>query len=164
MSVTTDLGFSYELDIDINTAGPGAVTPSWQQIRFTSAIAPSIDPTMLDAATYDDEGAANQERVGESWSVPLTVQQRRLIADGSVLPEMQVLLDAAKPGKRGNAALVEVRFYDSAGSDYAFQGTAVVKVDRGATGNAEIGSWSVTLTGKGKLVPIANPSLDDTTP
>lgn len=157
MSVTTDLGLSYEHDIDLNLAGPGVTPANWQQIRFTSAINPQHSPTLVDVATYDDEGATNQAKLGESASLSFTIQARRN-PDGSFLPEVQALLDAAKPGTRGNAAEVEVRYYDSEGADYAFQGIFAVQVDRGATGNVEAGSWSVTLTGKGKIRPITNPA------
>lgn len=157
MSVPTDLGLSYELDIDINLAGPGVTPKNWQQIRFTSAINPQHSPTLVDVATYDDEGATNQAKLGESATLAFTVQAQRN-PDGSYLPEVQALLNAAKPGTRGNAALAEVRFYDSLGADYAFEGIYSVQVDRGNTGNADPGGWSVTLTGKGKITPIANPA------
>lgn len=153
----TDLGLSYELDIDINLAGPGVRPENWAQIRFTSAINPQHTPTLVDIATYDDEGATSQAKLGESASLSFTIQARRN-PDGTYLPEVQALINASKPGTRGNAASVEVRYYDSEGADFAFQGTFAVQVDRGATGNAEVGSWSVTLTGQGKVVPITNPA------
>lgn len=157
MPVTnTDLALSYEIDADINLAGPGN-TPNWQQIRFTSQINPQHVPNLVDAATYDDEGATNQAKLGESATLAFTIQGQRN-PDGSFLPEAQALLNAAKPGTRGKQALVEVRFYDALGADYAFQGIYSVQVDRGATGNAEIGSWSVTLTGRGPVRPITNPA------
>ncbi|QIK82986.1 phage tail tube protein [Sanguibacter sp. HDW7] len=157
MSVPTDLGLSYELDLDINLAGPGVTPAIWQQIRFTSAINPQHAPTLVDAATYDDEGAQNQAKLGESANLAFTIQSQRN-PDGSFLPEVQALLNAAKPGTRGNAALAEVRVYDSLGADYAFQGIYSVQMDRGNTGNADLGGWSATLTGKGKIKPIANPA------
>lgn len=157
MTVSTDLGLSYELDIDINLNGPGSAVKNWQQIRFTSAINPQHTPTMVDVATYDDKGATNQAKLGDSAAVSFTVQARRN-ADGSYLPEVQALIDAAKPGTRGNAATVEVRYYDSLGADFACQGIYSVQVDRGATGNADPGGWSVSLTGKGQVTPIANPA------
>lgn len=157
MSVSTDLGLSYELDLDVNLAGPGVTPPNWQQIRFTSAIAPDHSPNLIDAQTYDDEGASNQARVGESGSLAFSVQVQRN-PDGTFLPEAQALLNAAKPGVRGSASLVEVRYYDSRGGDYAFQGIFSVAVTRGATGNSEAGNWAATLTSKGKITPIVNPA------
>lgn len=157
MTVNTDLGLSYELDLDINLAGSGVTPANWQQARFTSAIAPTHAPVMIDAATYDDEGAENQARIGETANCAFTIQSRRN-PDGTFLPEVQALLNAAKPGVRGNASTVEVRYYDSEGADYAFQGIFTVQVDRGATGNAEAGIWSITLTSRGKVQPIANPT------
>ncbi|WP_377464783.1 phage tail tube protein [Populibacterium corticicola] len=158
MTVTTDLGLSYELDIDINLAGAGVRPEIWQQIRFTSAIAPAHAAVMADAQTYDDEGAQNQAKIGETGSVAFTIQAQRN-PDGTFLPEVQAILDAAKPGTRGNAALVEVRYYDSNGADYAFQGVFSVDVARQTTGNQEIAGWSITLTSKGPIQVIENPVL-----
>lgn len=163
MNVNTDLGLSYELDADINLGGPKTLPANWQQIRFTSAIAPSHTATLQDIATYDDEGATNQAKIGEAASLAFTVQARRN-PDGTFLPEVQALIDAAKPGTRGNQASVEVRYYDSKGADYAFQGVFAVQIDRGATGNAEVGSWAITLTGQGPVKVIPNPAISGTTP
>lgn len=160
MTVNTELGLSYELDIDINLAGVGALPVNWQQIRFTSAIAPVHSPVMADAATYDDEGAQNQVKIGETGSVSFTVQNNRN-PDGTYLPEVQALINAAKPGTRGNQAAVEVRYYDSEGADYAFQGIFSVDVARQTTGNAEIGGWTVTLTSRGPIKVIANPYAEN---
>lgn len=158
--VVTDLGLSFELDLDINLAGPGVAPPTWQQVRFATAIAPTNPPVLIDAATYTDKGAENQARVGETGGVGFTVQVRRL-PDGTFLPEVQALLNAAKPGVRGNAATVEVRYYDSLGADYAMQGIYSVQIERGATGNVEAASYAVTLTAKGRVQPIANPATGD---
>ncbi len=72
-----------------------------------------------------------------------------------------MLLNAAKPGTRGNQAAVEVRYYDSEGADYAFQGIFSVDVARQTTGNAEIGGWTVTLTSRGPIKVIANPYAEN---
>ena len=160
MTIATDLGLSYELDLDINLAGAGVRPENFQQVRFTSAIAPGNPPTMADAQTYDDEGAQNQVKIGEAGSLSFTVQHNRL-PDGSFLPEMQAFLNAAKPGTRGNAAAVEVRVYDSKGADYAFQGIYSVDVTRAETGNAAIGSWAITLTAKGPVQVIENPATGE---
>ncbi len=154
----TDLGLSYELDLDINLAGPGARPENWQQVRFTSAIAPAHAAVMADASTYDDEGAQNQAKIGETGSAPFTIQAHRN-PDGSFLPEAQAFINAAKPGTRGSQALVEVRYYDSKGADYAFQGLFSVDLARQTTGNQEIAGWSVTLTSKGPIQVIENPVL-----
>ncbi|KMM44859.1 hypothetical protein CWIS_13575, partial [Cellulomonas sp. A375-1] len=163
--MTTDLGFSYELDLDIDLAYPASDTPNWQAIRFTSAVAPQSAPTLLDAATYDDEGAANQVRVGETDTLGFTIQIQRDGA-GAYLPEVQKLLDAAAPGLRGKAAQVHVRYYDSEGSDYAREGRFTVQADRQNTGNAEVGGWSITLTSAGPVqkiaVPVAAPATKPT--
>lgn len=155
MTVNTDLGLSYELAIDLNL-GTLAI-PSWQRVRFSSAINPTHTPSMADAATYDDRGSQNQVKIGDSASLPFTVQAQRN-PDGTYLPEVVALLNAAKTITRGNAAVVEARYYDTEGADYAFQGRFSVEASRQSTGNAEIGGWSFSLTSRGPVLPIANPS------
>jgi|GEM_PF-1245549 len=157
----TDLGFSYELVIDIDLDFPASDVPNWQQIRFSSAVAPQSTPTMLDAATYDDRGAANQVRVGEADTLGFTVQVQRNV-DGTYLPELQKLIDAAAPGIRGKDGQVHLRYYDSEGAAYAREGHFTVQADRQNTGNAETGGWAITATSAGPVQVIANPGTPGT--
>lgn len=161
MSVDTgEFGFSYEYSVDVNT---GTIdTPTWQNIRFISAVDPQVSPVTQDAATYDDDGAPNQVKTSESWTLSFTVQQHRL-ADGSYLPEVEALLAATLPTATGEAAVVHVRWYDdpvtgTPNPDDAFEGVGTVQMTRQQTGNDQIGGWSVTITGQGRRTKIANPA------
>lgn len=160
MSVTTEFGFSYEYAVDIDVSETD--TPEWQRIRFISAVDPQVQPVSQDAATYDDKGSPHPVKLSESWTLSFTVQVHRQ-SDGSYLPEVEKLLELAGPDSVGNAATGSFRWYDNPASGTpnptdAYQGSASVQVNRGQTGNDQIGGWSVTLTGQGRRTQITNPA------
>ncbi|MDO5500423.1 MAG: hypothetical protein Q4F67_12175 [Propionibacteriaceae bacterium] len=152
---TTEFGFSYEYGLDIFKNG------QWLPFRFPTGINPTVSPVTEDAATYDDLGAPNAIKTSESWSADFQVQQHRL-ADGSYLPEIEALLELTKPDANGNAAIGRFRWYDkpangTPNAEDAYEGRATVTVNRANTGNSGIGAWSVSLTGNGRRIQIANP-------
>lgn len=157
----TELGFSYEYAIDINLGT--TEDPDWQQIRFSSAIDPQVTSVEQDGATYDDNGAPHPIKVGESWTLGCTVQAQRQ-ADGSYLPELEKLLEHAGPESVGKAAAAHVRWYDdpvdqNPNPNEAYEGHGTVTVTRAQTGNDQIGSWGITITGQGRRKRIPNPSM-----
>lgn len=156
----TEYGFSYEYAVDINLGT--LETPDWQQIRFISAVDPQVTPVTQDAATYEDKGSPNQVKLSESWTLGFTVQVHRI--EGGFLPEVEKLLQLNGPDAVGNAATGHFRWYDNpagagaAPSDNdAFEGYGTVQVNRGQTGNDQIGVWQVTVTGQGRRIKITNP-------
>jgi hypothetical protein len=161
--ITTELGFSYEYSVDINIGTLAA--PEWQTIRFISAVDPQVTPVTQDAATYDDKGAPNQAKTGESWTLGFTVQVHRIVddADGAYLPEVEALLALTHPDKTGNAAVGNFRWYDdpalgTPNKNDAFSGLGTVQVTRQNTGNDQLGSLAVTVTGQGRRTKITNPA------
>lgn len=159
------LGFSYEygIDIDLNYDATAATptVPDWQPIRRASAIAPTAPPITATAQTYDDLGAPNDQKTSESWALPFTVQVNRL-PSGLYAPEIEALKSYTEPDKVGSAAIAHVRWYDKPASgspnpDDAYEGFCSVSIERGATGNADTGSWTITLTGQGRRIQITNP-------
>jgi hypothetical protein len=157
MSVTTEYGFGYEYGIDVWDP----VTSGWLPFRFPTGINPQATPVTADGATYDDLGSPNEAKLSESWSLDFNVQQHRL-ADGSYLPEVQRLIDLTKPTATGNAAVGRFRWYDKPAAGLpnpndAFEGDATVTMNRGNTDNQGIGSWAVSLAGKGRRRQIENP-------
>ena len=154
------LGQSFERGLDINLGTAGA--PSWQPIRRISAWAPTYPATTQEAGTYDDQGADNSEITGRSFATSLTVQGNRYLTTGLYLPELEALIAASK--SIGSAAVVEIRWYHKPASGTphptdAGQGFVTVEATRQNTGNAEIDVYNISLTGKGKFAPIANPFL-----
>lgn len=156
----TDIGFSYELGVDINLGTPDE--PQWQNVRYAKSIAPTAEDKTVDAQTYDDCGADHPVKVGESWRLEMHVQGHRL-ADGQYLPEIEKLLTACSPDATGEGATVHLRWYDKpAGGKTpnptdAYQGKGTVSVARAATGTAEEAGWNFTITGQGPRQKIANP-------
>lgn len=162
MSVTTDFAYSYEYAVDINTGT--IASPTWQTIRFASAINPQTSDVTKDAATYDDNGAPHPVKTSESWTLSFTVQAQRL-QDGSglYLPEVEAMLAATLPTSTGVNASRQFRWYDdpavgTPNPNVAFSGIGTVKMDRLTTGNDDIGGWTVTVTGQGRRTQITNPS------
>lgn len=158
--VGTQIGMSYEMGVDINLGT--VASPIWQPIRRPTAIAPGVTPKLADAQTYDDFGADNSDRIGESFVLSFGLQVNRNASTGLYLPEVEKLKSYTEPNALGILAVAHVRWYDkpSAGTpnpNDAYEGFATVSIDRGATGNADVGSWSITLTGKGARTQIANP-------
>ena len=158
---TTEYGYSYEYGIDVWIPGASEGAGEWQPFRFPTGIDVQTTPVTQPAATYDDLGAPNEVKLSESWTASFSVQQHRL-ADGSYLPEVEQLLVLAGPTANGNAASGLFRWYDKPATgepnkDDAYEGDALVTLNRGETGNDGIGSWAVTLTGQGRRRQIENP-------
>ncbi len=157
----TILGKSFEYGIDVNLGTSSS--PEWQPIRRISGFNPTPTPTTQDAQTYDDLGAQNSDVTGWSFSIAFNVQVNRSTSTGLYLPEIEALLARTKPSAKGEAAVVEVRWYHkpetgTPNPDDAGRGVATVATTRQNTGpNGEIEVLSVTLTGKGPYTEISNP-------
>lgn len=155
----TQVGFAYEYGVDIDLAYPG--TPSWQTIRRITAVAPTSPPITEDASTYDDFGAPNADKLSESWTLGFGVQVNRLTS-GLYAPEVEALKAYTEPDALGELAVAHVRWYDKPYSGTpnpgdAYEGLCTVGIERGNTGNTGVGTWNITLTGKGKRTKITNP-------
>ncbi|NHI16865.1 phage tail tube protein [Microbacterium excoecariae] len=153
---TLGKSFEYGIDINLGTAG----SPQWQPLRRMSAFAPTFPPTTGDTATYDDLGAPSEDVTGRSFAASFTVQANRSLTTGLYLPEVEVLLAAGRA--KGNAALVDMRFYHkpetgAPNPNDAGRATTRVEVSRPNTGNAETEVFAITLTGRGEYTPIVNP-------
>jgi hypothetical protein len=156
------LGFSYEYGVDIDI--PELDVATWFPIRRISAIAPSVTPVTSGAQTYDDLGAPNDNKTSEAWTLSFTVQVNRLETSGLYAPEVEALKAYTEPDAVGSSSVAHVRWYDKpnageANPNDAYEGFATVSIERANTGNADTGTWSVTLTGKGKRTKITNPSV-----
>lgn len=154
----TTLGKSFEHGLDINLALPG--TPSWQPTRRISGFAPTF-PEITEAVTsYDDLGASNDDVTGRSVVISFTVQGNRSLTTGLFLPELEVLLAAAK--SKGEAAVVDARWYHkpefgTPNPNDAGRASFRVSATRQNTGDAQNEVYAITLTGKGEFEKIPNP-------
>lgn len=158
LPAATTSGRSFERGLDINLATYAA--PSWQTVRRMSAWSPAFAAITAPADSYDDRGTPNEEVIGRAFSTSFTVQGNRSQSTGLYLPELEVLFAAAKGTLAG--ATVDIRYYHKpdVGAPHptdAARATCRVEVTPQNTGNADNEVWSVSLTGKGAVVPIANP-------
>jgi len=160
--VPGDLGFSYEFGIDIDLGYP-AGPADWNQIAFITDASDTNEKQKADTATYYDRGAARNAITGENWGLTFTHQLQRN-PDGTYIEVLAALVEASKFGKRNQGAKVKVRWYDTEGADYAYTGEAYVSRARGATGNAEVGSFTFTLEGDGPATEIVNPNITAAAP
>ena len=154
-----DLGFSYELQIDIDLDAASQTptgVPDWYQLSFITNVQPGNDKTFQDSATYRNRGAAAQAITGESWQLAFDHQIQRL-PNGLYIPTLDALVQASKFGKRNKAAQVHLRWYDWEGADWAFEGTGYVAMARTNAGNADLGVLGFTITGDGAATEITNP-------
>lgn len=155
------LGRSYEYGLDLNLGTAGA--PTWQPVRRISGFQPTPTPVVQDAQTYDDFGSQNQEVTGWNNTVAFSVQVNRSSSTGLYLPEIEALLERTRPEAKGDAAVIEARWYHKPESGTpnpkdAQQGLATVSVQRANTapdGATEV--LNVTLTSKGPWRSITNP-------
>lgn len=154
-----DLGFSYEmnLDIDMNFNTPAAGTPDWLPLAFITDVDPKNDKTFADASTYADEGAERNAVVGEKWEITFVHQLQRDPTTGLYITVLAKLVKCAAFGARNKDAQVSIRWYDRGGADDAWQGVGYVARSRSAKNNKDIGGFSFTITGNGVAVPIDNP-------
>ncbi|WP_163185955.1 hypothetical protein [Cellulosimicrobium sp. SL-1] len=158
----TSLGKSYEYGLDIDTAYP-ATPATWQPMRRIADFQPNITPITQDAQTYDDFGATNEDKTGESWVLSHSVLGNRSATTGKFLPEVQTVVDATKPSAKGQDAVVHLRYYHKPETgtpdpEDAFEGFATVAVQRANTGaDGAVERLNITYTGKGPRREIANP-------
>ena len=153
---TVGRSFEYGLDVNLGTYA----SPSWQPIRRISGWAPAFAAITSPTDTYDDRGAPNEDVTGRGFSASFTVQANRSLSTGLYLPEVEAILAASKATLA--AATLDVRYYHkpdtgAAAPNDAGRATCRVEAARQNTGNADTEVWSVTLTGKGKVLDIVNP-------
>ncbi|PPI08233.1 phage tail tube protein [Rathayibacter sp. AY1B8] len=164
----TILGKSYEYGVDVNLGTRAA--PDWQTVRKMFNYQLTETPITKDGQTYDDEGSPNNETTGWSWSLAFATQVNRSGTTGKYLEEVEALFARTKPGSKGAAAQIEVRWYHQPDSvaggvpnpDDAGRGIATVSKGRaniGPDGSSEIQNW--TLTGVGAYDEITNPLTEE---
>ncbi len=154
-----DLGFSYEFSIDIdmafNTVTPAP--PQWAQVAFITNAGDANDKTFADVATYYDRGAARQTITGENWSLTFDHQIQRN-EDGTFIDVLAKLVESAKFGKRNDEAKAHIRFYDSEGADWAWEGYAYVAMSRANRGTTESDLIRLIAEGADAITAVGAPS------
>jgi hypothetical protein len=157
----TTLGKSYEYGLDVNLGT--LASKVWQSCRRISNFQPTPTPNNQNAQTYDDFGAQNSDVAGWSWTLAFQIQVNRSLATGLYLAEVEALLARTRPSAKGEAAVIEVRWYHkpevgTPNPSDAGQGLATVAPARANIGpDGTVEALNFTLTGKGPYTEIANP-------
>lgn len=156
-----DLGFSYEFAVEINTGTSEA--EAFQNIRFISNVNPTVEPVNIDAATYEDRGSTNEQKVSESWALAFYVQDI-INENGEPMEEVKKLEELSGPDATGTKAVGHFRWYDApfqgsrpAVKNRAWEGFGTVSMTRAETGNQGVAGWNVEVKGKGRRKAIVNP-------
>lgn len=157
------IGQAFEHGIDINLGTYEA--PVWQSVRRASGFAPTFPRIDSDVATNDDEGDPNVDISGRGFSASINVQGNRNLDTGLYLPELELLLAAAR--EKGEAAVVDIRWYHkpAVGKPNPTRAGRVRCTVDATLGNTSVtGSeqHAITLTGKGGQRAIPNPYLGNT--
>lgn len=157
----TALGHSYEYGVDINIGT--TASPIWQPVRRISDVQVTPTPKTQPAQTYDDFGADNNDVTGWTTNLSFAVQANRSTATGLYLPEVEAIRARVLPSAKGEAAVLEARWYHKPESGApnptdAGRGFFTVAIQRGAIGSdGATETLNVTLSGKGTATAIANP-------
>lgn len=136
--------------VDVSTV---AAPTSWVNLKGINDLNPAISPTLVGSDDYDSNGFSSFEKTMQGWV--LTIKALRKTVAG-VFDAGQELVRAAQLGF-GDAARVNVRWYDRNGAPEAFSGLAVVGYSASKTGVADLDEVTITLTGDGILSAISNP-------
>ncbi|KQR97695.1 MAG: IPT/TIG domain-containing protein [Microbacterium ginsengisoli] len=153
--MTTALARRFRLDVS-SIANPTA----WLPFKGINDLNTPVSPNLQAADDYDTNGFSSFEKTMQGWVV--TAKALRKTVAG-VFDAGQELVRAAQLGW-GDAARVNVRWYDRNGGPEAFQGVAIVGWVPSKTGVTDLDEITATFTGDGILSPIANPFSDPIAP
>ncbi|MEV4078951.1 hypothetical protein AB0J43_01490 [Nonomuraea fuscirosea] len=143
--------------MDVNTAGPGAATPTWVIVRGLSKFEKSTDDNVEDDGDFDDETGYGSDVVTErKWKIEAEGRRKRQNTQ-VFTPDagQEYIRQAAR--KVGLGAFIEVRWYRRDGSDEAYQGLCQVNEFKMGGEKTDLEPFSFTLLGSGEDVEIDNP-------
>lgn len=146
--MTTALARRFKVDVS-TLAAPTA----WVPFKGINDLNPPVTPTLQAADDFDTNGWSSFEKTMQAWI--LTVKALRKTVAG-VFDPGQELVRGCQLGF-GDAARINVRWYDRNGAPEAFQGVAIVGWAPSKTGVADLDEVTTTFTGDGTLTPITNP-------
>lgn len=130
-----------------------ATPSSWVPFKGINDLNPPVTPNLQAADDFDTNGWSAFEKTMQAWV--LTIKALRKTTAGVFDPGQELV--RSKQLGFGDAARINVRWYDRNGAPEAFQGVAIVGWVPSKTGVADLDEITCTLTGDGTLAPIANP-------
>lgn len=153
MSTPTEeqLARHWRLDVNMGTVG----SPDWQLCPAIREFQHTAPPNLEDSTTYDSDGWEESTKTAQAWQAEATFN-RKASPDSTTFSPVHEKLRAAWLAF-GDAAKVQVRFYDRNGLPEAYSGTVFVEWEPEGGDYKALGGVKVTLKGTGALTPITNP-------
>ncbi len=146
-------GYRLELSVDGLT--------NWIRLGGLNDLNDQISPNKVDSSNYESNGWAASEITMQSWSVSAKYNRQ---ANAGVEDAASAMIRAAR-GQFGDAARLYVRWYSTVlTAEQAWQGRAIVEVNKSKTGVADLNEFTLTLTGDGLLALAANPYAPTSVP
>lgn len=153
MAITRRLARNTQVDISTDNA-------TWLKIPATLDKAPQFNPNKVDGTDSDSGGFTSMVITEQSWV--LTVKYNKLSSSGVPDPVQETI--RACQGQFGDPSELYVRWYDTDGGSEAYQGRAIVELQRSKTAVADLGEITVTFTGDGQANSITNPYVASLAP
>lgn len=147
---------SWRLEVDTGTT-PG--TPVWTPVRGRTDFQPALNPTLQDDSDMDSGGYKSQTVTAIDWSLAFKVARK---TDGAATPAYDAGQEALRlaSNQMGVANSVHVRWFETeAPKTEAYEGQAAVSWSPDGGGMDGLSTVSVTLTGQGQRLAVANPAL-----
>jgi len=139
-------GYRLEVSADGST--------NWLKLGGLNDLNDQITPNKVDSSNYDSNGWSASEITMQAWSV--TAKFNRQATSGTEDPAAALIRGTR--GQFGDSARLYVRWYSTVQtSEPAWQGRAIVELNKSKTGVADLNELTVTFTGDGILSSIANP-------
>lgn len=128
---------------------------SWIDFKGLNDLNVPVVPNKQSDADYDTDGWDSFGITMQAWTATLKALRKTNAGVFDTAQEMA----RARRGKFGDDSMIYFRYFDRNGAPEAYRGRAIVEYNQSKTGVADWDEVTVTLTGSGALVPIANPGV-----
>lgn len=146
---------AYELGLDVY------IGAAWVNVPDITALNPATQPKTRNRSSYAAKGKARPNTIARDVNLGFNVEQVR-DDTGQFQDELQYLLDKAAMLNEDNQ--VRLRYFDTLGAGYAFEGVFSLETGRANTGDEDPGWSSFTASSVGGVTAIDNPVNDDIDP
>lgn len=133
---------------------------TWTNVKAISDLAPTENPTIADATTYDTNGIAAAEK---TLIAPKIIAKFMRPSTGGVADPGQELIRGTR-FQFGLGARLYARWFDRTGAADAYAGYAVVEWEQSKTGVTDLEEVTATFTFDGIFTSITNPYTVTTVP
>jgi len=141
-------GNAYELGIDV------LIGAAWVNVPDITAVNPTPAPKTRNRSSYAAKGKARPNTYARDYNLTFNVEIVRDNAE-QYQEELQYLLDKAALFNEDNR--ITLRFFDTLGADYAYEGEFNIEHNRPNTGDEDAGWFGFSTTSYGGAERIPNP-------